>query len=70
LAELLPRAVQHGDERSSRKIHLVYHHLVDYHSINLIIVGVFAPVYLFMIPNVDPWPEQSTIQKAAAFDSD
>ncbi|ERF73026.1 hypothetical protein EPUS_07120 [Endocarpon pusillum Z07020] len=36
--------------------------------INLVIGGLFAPVYLFMIPSVDPRPEQRTVQKAAAFD--
>jgi hypothetical protein len=66
--ELLPRAVQHGDGRSSKEPHLVHHHLTDHRSINLVIAGLFAPVYLFMIPTVDPRPEQRTIQKAAAFD--
>jgi len=65
-----PRAVQHGDGRSSRKTHLVHHHLANHRSINLVIAGLSAPVYLFMIPIIESRPEQSTIHKAAAFDYD
>lgn len=36
--------------------------------INLVVAGVFAPVYLFMIPSVEPRPEKNTVEKAAAFD--
>ncbi len=66
--ERLLRAVQHGDGHSSMKILMAHHHLADHGSINPIIGGLFAPVYLFMIPSVNPQPEKRTVQKAAAFD--
>ncbi|KAL8916099.1 MAG: hypothetical protein Q9172_006453 [Xanthocarpia lactea] len=36
--------------------------------INLVVAGLFAWVYIFMLPSIDPQPSKRTMQKAATFD--
>lgn len=37
-------------------------------SINLVVAGVFAPVYILMLPSVNPQPGKRALEKAATFD--
>lgn len=67
--ELSPIAEPPGDGHSSKtRIFICAGRLANHYSINLVVAAIFAPVYLFLLPSVDPQPGRRKTERFAGLD--